>query len=186
MGRTRSHYAWARSAASRRGRSTAARSSRSAAGRSGSTTAGNRSRRTTRRGRRCAGRNRCAAATAAGVTAATAAAMVMVVAVLMMVVAAAAASTITAAAATAAAAVREQARGRRAWPCDQERRAGQNGQHQSLAKHQRSPHLCEVLRRVNRVEHPSAPGNSMRFSPSSGRLSKKSAQICKSRAGQPT
>jgi len=70
--------------------------------------------------------------------------MVMVV---MMVIATstAAATTSTAAATTsaAAAAVREQASGRRAWPSDQERCSGHHGQNQSLAKHQRSPHLVK-------------------------------------------
>jgi hypothetical protein len=104
--------------------------------------------------------------------------MVMVV---MMV--AAATATATAAATTTAApaaAPREQACGRRAWSSDQKRRAGHHGQHESLAKHQRSPHLLKFLRRVNPEEHPLPLEPRIRF-----RASFKSPRsIRKSRARQ--
>jgi hypothetical protein len=140
----------ARSATGRRHRSRTGRRHRSTTGRGRSTAA--RSRRRTSH-RSATARSRSAAATAAGVPAATA--MVMMVRMMMM---AAAAAALSAAAATAAAVsattaaatlVREQPGGRWAWSGDQERRSGHHGRKQSLAKHQRSPQSCEVLRRVN-------------------------------------
>jgi hypothetical protein len=102
--------------------------------------------------------------------------MVMVVGMMMMAAAAAAVSAAAATASAAAAAistttaaatlVREQPGGRWAWSGDQERRSGHHGQKQSLAKHQRSPHLVKFLRRVNLLTI-LCPRN-----PSSGRLSK--------------
>jgi len=152
MRRTRGHCAG--SAARGCHRSRAGRRHRSTAGRGRGTAARSRGCRTGR-GRSTAGRSRgtrsaTTAAAAAAITTATA-----VVMVVMVVMAAAAAAT-TAAISTAAAAattVREQAGGSWAWSGDQERRSGHHGQKQSLAKHQRSPHLLKFLRRVNCVDH---------------------------------
>jgi hypothetical protein len=157
------------SAARRSSRSTASRGSRRTASRCGRSTAG-RSRSTARLNR---------STTATGLTAATATAMVMMVVVMI-----AAATTATAAAPTTTAAApateREQACGRRAWSSDQKRRAGHHGQHESLAKHQRSPHLLKFLRRVNPEEHPLPLEPRIRF-----RASFKSPRsIRKSRARQ--
>jgi hypothetical protein len=74
----------------------------------------------------------------------------MVMDVVVVMVAPTAGGGCTTAASTA---VREQTGGRRAWSCDQEGRSGHHGQKQSLAKHQRSPHLVKFLRRVNPEEH---------------------------------
>ena len=124
-------------------RSRAGRRHRGTAGRGRGTTA--RSRSSTSRGRGTR-RATTTATAAAPATITTATAVVMVVVVL--VVAAAAATTTAAAAAistttTAAALVREQAGGRWARSGDQERRSGHHGRKQSLAKHQRSPHLLK-------------------------------------------
>jgi hypothetical protein len=140
------------SAARRSSRSAAARGSRSTASRGGRSAAGR---------RRSATRlNRSTAATGA-VTAALATAMVVVVMVMVAATAATATAATAAIAATttaATAAVREQACGRRAWSSDQERRAGHHGQHESLAKHQRSPHLFEVFETRKSGRTSSAPG----------------------------
>jgi hypothetical protein len=127
-------------------RSRAGRRHRGTAGRGRGTTARRRSSTSRGRGTRRATTTATAAAPAtAAITTATA--VVMVVVVLM--VAAAAATTTAAAAAistattTTAALVREQAGGRWARSGDQERRSGHHGRKQSLAKHQRSPHLLK-------------------------------------------
>jgi hypothetical protein len=93
----------------------------------------------------------------------------MVMGVVMVVVAATAAISTSTSTTAAAALVRKQAGGRWAWSGDQERRSGHDGQKQSLAKHQRSPHLVKFLRRVNWVEHllpqePEAVGSEFRAS----------------------
>jgi hypothetical protein len=181
----RAHHA--RSAAGRCHRNRTARRHRGTAGRGRGTAA--RSRRRTGH-RSPTSRSRSATATAAGVTAATA--MVMVIGVMMMAAAAALISAATAAAATTAAIstttaaatlVREQPGGRWAWSGDQERRSGHHGQKQSLAKHQRSPHLVKFLRRVNLLTI-LCPRNPMLVDVEFRASFKKLASIRKSRARQ--